>query len=176
MGGDLGVYPMKYAIKEGEMEYLRKFRYLTRERLHFWNRWRREYVTDLREYHRNGKCEAAVKLKVGEVVLLKEDNVKRNSLKRGNVEVLIIGNDQVIRGAKLRVVTNGKPVYLNWPSAEVVPSRSCWKARTVVGGWLERREERWCASVLRCLKNTNACRCDRCRLENKNVPWYSASV
>ena len=99
--------------EEGEMEYLRKFRYLTRERLHFWNRWRREYVTDLREYHRNGKCEAAVKLKVGEVVLFKEDNVKRNSLKRGKVEVLIIGNDQVIRGAKLRVVTNGKPVYLN---------------------------------------------------------------
>ena len=80
-----------------------------------------EYLMDLREYHRNGKRKATVKLKEGEVVLVKEDNVKRNSWKMGKVEELIIGNDKVIRGAKLRVVTNGKPVYLSRPVQKLYP-------------------------------------------------------
>ena len=30
----------------------KRFQYLTKRKQHFWNRWRREYLDDLREFHR----------------------------------------------------------------------------------------------------------------------------
>ena len=98
--------------EEGENGFLKRFRYLAKKRLHFWNRWRREYLTDLREYHKHGKRELAVELQVGDVVLVKEDNIKRNGWKMGKVEELVVGKDGVVRGAKLKVFSKEKPVSL----------------------------------------------------------------
>ncbi|XP_068675523.1 uncharacterized protein [Montipora foliosa] len=39
--------------EENETGYLRRFRYLAKLRIHFWNRWRKEYLIDLRDHHRN---------------------------------------------------------------------------------------------------------------------------
>lgn len=41
--------------EESEMGLLRRFRYLDKLRIYFWNRWRREYLTDLREHHQGKK-------------------------------------------------------------------------------------------------------------------------
>ena len=68
--------------EESETGFLRRFRYLARLRMHFWNRWRREHLTDLREHHRN-KEECNNKVSVGEVVLVHEDNAKRSNWKMG---------------------------------------------------------------------------------------------
>ena len=121
--------------EEGENGFLKRFRYLAKKRLHFWNRWRREYLTDLREYHKHGKRELAVELQVGDVVLVKEDNIKRNGWKMGKVEELVVGKDEVVRGAKLKVFSKGKPVYLSRPIQRLYPvevGRGCkvyWMTR-----------------------------------------------
>ena len=78
-------------------------------------------MTHLREYHRNSKCETAIELKEGEVVLVNEDNIKRNLWKMSKVDKFIIGNGKVIRGAKLQVMTDGKPVYLSRPVKKLYP-------------------------------------------------------
>ena len=45
----------------------RRFQYLSKKKQHFWNRWRREYLADLREFHRG------------------IDKVVKGSLKRGTL-------------------------------------------------------------------------------------------
>ena len=90
----------------------KRFHYLSKVRDHFWNRWRREYLTDLREYHK-GKYEAQLRtVSVGDVVIVYEENVKPGFWKIGKVEEVIRGRDGVVRGAKVRVITKGKPVVI----------------------------------------------------------------
>ena len=97
------------------------FHYLSKVRDHFWNRWRREYLTDLREYDR-GKCESQVRtVSIGDVVIVFEENVKRGLWKIGKVEEVIRGRDGVVRGAKVKVMTKGKPVLLNRPVQKLYP-------------------------------------------------------
>ncbi len=43
---------------------------------HFWKRWSSEYLTQLREHHRSNKRDGPV-INVGDVVTVKEDNVKQ---------------------------------------------------------------------------------------------------
>ena len=81
-------------------------------RIHFWNRWRREYLTDLREHHR-GKRESQNKVSIGDVVLVHEDNAMRSNWKKGKVVEQIVGKDSVERDAKLRFITKGKPIIVN---------------------------------------------------------------
>ena len=84
-------------------------------------KWRREYLTDLREYHR-GKCESQVRtVSIGDVVIVFEENVKRGLWKIGKVEEVIRGRDGVVRGAKVKVMTKGKPVLLNRPVQKLYP-------------------------------------------------------
>lgn len=39
--------------EEGEIRFIRRFRYLSVRLVYFWNRWRREYLINLREFYRN---------------------------------------------------------------------------------------------------------------------------
>ena len=49
---------------------------------------------------------------MGDVVCVKEDNMKRNMWKLGKVEELIVGKDSVVRGAVVRISRSGKPSVL----------------------------------------------------------------
>ena len=53
--------------------------------------------------------------KVGDIVIIYKDGVKRNSWKMAIIEDLIQGKDDPVRGAKVRVITKGKVVCLNRP-------------------------------------------------------------
>ena len=70
----------------------KRFLYLSRQISHFWKRWRKEYLVDLREFH-NMKNIKPSKIDKGDLVLLYEDNVKRAQWKVGIVEDLVIGKD-----------------------------------------------------------------------------------
>ena len=97
------------------------FHYLSKVRDHIWNRWRREYLTDLREYHK-GKYEGQLRtVSVGHVVIVYKENVKRGFWKIEKVEEVIRGRDGVVRGAKVRVITKGKPVVINRPVQKLYP-------------------------------------------------------
>ena len=100
----------------------KRFRYWAMRMRHFWNRWRREYLANLREFHRpRGETYGVADVQVGDVVTVFEDDVKRNKWKLGVVEGLIRGKDDIVRGAKLRVVTNVKPVHLSRPVQKLYP-------------------------------------------------------
>ena len=79
------------------------------------NRWRREYLTDLRKCHRSKHEGQLSAVSVGDVVIVHKENVKRGLWKIGKVDEVIRGRDGMVRGAKVRVMTNGKPVLINRP-------------------------------------------------------------
>ena len=58
---------------------------------------------------------------MGDVVLIKDDSLKRNFWSKGKVEKLIVGKDGEVRGALLKVKNNGKVSYINRPVQKIVP-------------------------------------------------------
>lgn len=79
----------------------KRFLYLSRKLTHFWNRWSKEYLVDLREFHKIKDAKVS-KIAKGDVVLVQEENMKRGCWKTGVIEELIKGRDGVVRGAKVR--------------------------------------------------------------------------
>ena len=82
---------------------------------HFSARWKHEYLTSLREFHRasgNNNQE----IKVGDVVLIHDDSPRIN-WKMAVVEELIIGGDGLVRAANIRTC-NGKT---NRPIVKLYP-------------------------------------------------------
>ena len=64
---------------------------------HFWKRWSKEYVTEIRNLHRQRRRpEGSISLLVGDVTLF-EDNLPRSQWRLGRVEQLIPGTDDNIR-------------------------------------------------------------------------------
>ena len=59
--------------------------------------------------------------KVGDVVTVFEDGVKRNNWKMTIVESLILGKDEQVRGANVRIITQGKIVHLSRPVQKLYP-------------------------------------------------------
>ncbi|XP_062590223.1 uncharacterized protein LOC134251820 [Saccostrea cucullata] len=82
---------------------------------HFWIRWKREYLTSLREYHTaNGS--RSQKIKVGDIVQIHEEK-PRIMWKLAVVEELIQGRDGFVRAATLRTkngLTN-RPIVKLYP-------------------------------------------------------------
>ena len=105
--------------EEGESRYTRGFRYLSARLAHFWNRWC-EYLTNLREFHRNKVSDDAKPVQVGDVVTGYEEN-KRREWKMAVVESLIKGKDEVVRGANIWVIAKGKPMRMSTPVLRLYP-------------------------------------------------------
>ena len=99
----------------------RRFRYLARMRKHFWRRWRKEYLTNLREFHKVKKGKQSVGAKVGDVVLVIDENLKRGCWSVGRIEGLVMGRDSVARGAKVKVVNKGRTSFINRPVQKLYP-------------------------------------------------------
>ena len=75
----------------------------------------------MREFHR-GKLEKPTNgVEKGDVVVVYEDNVKRGNWKMAEVTEVILGRDGQARGAKVRMVRNGKVVYLSRPVQKLYP-------------------------------------------------------
>ena len=98
----------------------KRFLYLTNRLSHFWNRWRKEYITDLREYHKESSNKSVCVAK-GDLVLIHEDNVKRGLWKMGVIEELITGKDGKTRGATVRKAGKGKSEFITRPLQKLVP-------------------------------------------------------
>ena len=54
----------------------KRYRFFTRLRDHFWTRWRGEYLTDLREYHKGKERRVDVVAELGDVVLVFDEKLK----------------------------------------------------------------------------------------------------
>jgi len=82
---------------------------------HFQNRWRREYLTVLRESHKGGDVKDQA-VKVGDIVLV-HDDTPRSRWQLAIIEELIKGLDGFTRAAKIRT-KSGKT---NQPIAKLYP-------------------------------------------------------
>lgn len=83
---------------------------------HFSYRWRNEYLTGLREYHRV-TGENNTQVKIGTVVLIM-DNSPRTMWKMGVIEDVITGHDGLVRAAKIRT---SKGLVTTRPIVKLVP-------------------------------------------------------
>ena len=70
---------------------------------HFWTRWRLEYLTTLREFHKTTGNNIQ-QVKVGDVVLVHDDTPRVN-WKYAIIEGVIRGNDGLIQAANIRTST-----------------------------------------------------------------------
>ena len=82
----------------------------------FSQRWKSDYLSELREHHRytcKKSSSSSPAVQLGDVVVcVNEDNMKINRWKLGKVEELIVGKGSVVRGAVVRVSRSGKPSVL----------------------------------------------------------------
>lgn len=82
---------------------------------HFRTRWKMEYLTSLREYHRvTGKNSQQVK--IGEIVQI-HDDTHRNAWKLGIIDKLLVGEDNRVRSVQLKTARG----YTNRPIAKLYP-------------------------------------------------------
>ena len=98
-----------------------RFKYLSTQLNHFWNRWRREYLANLREVHRPKVQNRDRTVEVGDVVVVYKEEKKRGEWKIRVVESLVKGKDSIVRGAKVRVVRKGEPTHLSRPVQKLYP-------------------------------------------------------
>ena len=87
---------------ERRNELLKRDKYLKNVLEHFWKRWKSEYLTQLREHHQPRKKDGP-EVKVGDVVLIQEDNVKRLNWPIAVIESLLKGRDGNVRAATVRM-------------------------------------------------------------------------
>ena len=104
----------------------RRNRYLNRLLSRFWEKWMKEYLLELRNAHRYHKGTSQEnQVSVGDIVVV-HDDLPRGFWKLGCVEKLLSGRDGTVRGATVRVTTNGKctlsidhfNVYTRWKSSQ----------------------------------------------------------
>ena len=90
---------------------------------HFMNRWRTEYLLNIRETSRLLHGPEGQTIAVGDIVVLKNDLTPRALWKLARVKELIVSKDGVIRAAKVCVVnsTKGRLTELRRPIQHLVP-------------------------------------------------------
>ena len=77
---------------------------------HFWNRWKIEYLLELRESHRS--CErygSTYVVQRGDVVTIYDEGHPRGMWRLGKVEHIVTGVDGVVRGVCMKVMSNKRP-------------------------------------------------------------------
>ena len=101
----------------------KRARHLNRTLDRFWSRWRKEYLVELREAHRqhNGHTDQH-KIAVDDVVIVHSKDDPRGFWKLGHVKQLTIGRDDKVRGAVVKVSGKGRqatslhrPIQLLYP-------------------------------------------------------------
>ena len=101
---------------------MKRFRHLQTLIQRFWNKWSSEYLTELRERHKNCDKEPVRRIKSGEIILIKEDKLPKSRWRMGKVEKLCIGRDNRVRRCLLKVVSKISLVKLvNRPIEKLCP-------------------------------------------------------
>ena len=89
----------------------------------FWERWRKEYLLELREAHKQHSQKSNMpNISVGDVVIIHDDDQARCMWKLGRVEKLLVGADDEIRAAVLKVAGHGRAAnHLQRPVQKLYP-------------------------------------------------------
>ncbi|XP_066928644.1 uncharacterized protein [Clytia hemisphaerica] len=89
---------------------------------HFWKRWKTEFLLELRETHKKlARKNSSEMINENDIVLINEENVKRNDWRKGRVSKLLRGRDGKVRGAELVVVNKYGNGILRRPINKLFP-------------------------------------------------------
>ena len=101
----------------------RRAKHLNRVLNHFWKRWSKEYLLELRDTHRRRHAsKTSTPLKIGDIVVVHDEDHPRGFRKFAMVEKLLTGQDGLVRGAVLRVSSrNGRATILQRPLQLLYP-------------------------------------------------------
>ncbi|XP_072400610.1 uncharacterized protein [Diabrotica undecimpunctata] len=92
-------------VREVPMNRLSRYQHIQMLQQHFWTRWSLDYITEMQQ---KGKWfTEKPNLEVGQLVVLKEDNLPPCQWKMGRVSEVYVGPDDKVRGARIQT-TNGK--------------------------------------------------------------------
>ncbi|XP_053402251.1 uncharacterized protein LOC128557826 [Mercenaria mercenaria] len=86
-------------ISHSSADKLYRFKSATIE--HFWSRWKHEYLTSLRQFHKMSGNHGDT-VTVGDVVQIHDNNLPRNRWSLGVIEDVVTGRDGLIRAARIR--------------------------------------------------------------------------
>ncbi|KAJ8011745.1 hypothetical protein DPEC_G00061450 [Dallia pectoralis] len=111
------MFPPSQATNVSREDMSRRWRYRQRLMTTFWNRWRKDYLLDLKSAH---KCDLPTPtvLRVGDVILIGEDNTPRQTWKMARITELFPGRDGLVRSCRVRTSTESllkRPVQLIYP-------------------------------------------------------------
>ena len=114
---------VEYSPKVTKSHLSKRFQYLNITPDQFWQRWRQEYLLELREHHRfNKKTPQGRQIAIGDVVVVHTDERRRGLWNLGKIEELYPGRDGNIRAASVRVYTGKKkPIILRRPVQRLYP-------------------------------------------------------
>lgn len=88
----------------------------------FAKKWQRDYLLSLQEKGvRGSKSQESQQIKIGDIVILREDGTSRCLWKLAKVLELFKGRDDMIRSAKVRVLSKDKVIYLHRPIQHLIP-------------------------------------------------------
>ena len=93
----------------------RREKYLNTLLLHFWKRWQKEYLTELRVHHNYKSSNRKLTIKIGDVVCVYKGKAPRQLWSMGVVKSLITGRDGYHRGAVVTVRSGDRVVEITRP-------------------------------------------------------------
>lgn len=101
--------------------------HLTKTLQHFWDRWKKEYLLELREFHRvREEKGTAYIVSEGDVVTVYDEGHPRGLWRLGKIEGLVRGADGVVRGVRVRVTSQkGQSKTLRRPLQHIYPLEVC---------------------------------------------------
>ena len=109
-------------IDDSKISLTQRQLYLKTLLKHFWSRWSREYLLNLREFHKNKAKSPLRVIKNGDVVVILNDKIKRQNWKLGKIVNVYRGSDQIIRAADVKTVDqSGKPIVLKRSIVHLFP-------------------------------------------------------
>ena len=106
--------------------FARRMKHLSNILNHFWNRWRSEYLGELREIHahtaKNQSKTEPSHVSVGNIVIVYDEHLPRGLWKLGRIVSVMKGRDGQIRGATVKTTSSdGRTIHLNRPIQRLYP-------------------------------------------------------
>ena len=106
-------FPVK---DENEKTMNNRVKYLNSLISHYASRWKKEYLTELREFQKNNDKLPKKQIQIGDIVLIMEEGLPRCRWRMGKVHELMKSKDGYVRGCRLLVHNvNRKASFLNRP-------------------------------------------------------------
>ena len=119
---EANLYDTNFDFENNEQHLKGRYHHMKKVLQDAKKRWTKEYVTELRKYKKDGKAKRKDQdAKIGDLVLIENENTKKHLWQMGRVEELIKGRNNITRGAIVKIVKNESVKFLKRPIVKLFP-------------------------------------------------------